>query len=892
MSEQILNNCGCCEGLSVETPVKVYNRPALTAISYRVGDHAKFKASLLARLSNSGLPALRKLTTRSDDDFTIALLDAWSTSSDVLTFYQERIANESYLSTATEQYSILELARLIGYELRPGVAAGTYLAFTLEDVPGQLLLSTAARSQALVPPVTIDTGTKVQSTPGPGETAQTFETIEAIEARPEWNAIPVRQTQPQLSISGSNLLVLDGTDNDLKAGDILLITQNGLKPKKILEVYLDTKAKTTWLYLVDAAALPVYTEPSYSPDGNVSEYTDKVALTASVVSGLLGKTWKEEDLSTLIETQGWSSADLVDSFAKALAASTPLAGLVSVFRRRASVFGYNALKQVTYTTGSVPNPTSLWADWTLSDATKTNNKIYLDTAYEQILPGTYIAIQKSGDTIETATVYSVTDANVRAHSDYGLSAKSSALTISPSQQWWESYDPLDLRAIRSITVHAQSAPLSLSALPIDSPVAGDTVTLTRLYPGLTPGKAIMFSGERTDLSGTSASEIRALKDVLVANGLTVLIFDTPLSYSYIRSTVAINANVAPATHGETVKEILGSGDATITFQKFVLKQPPLTFISSTSPSGTASTLEIRVNNLLWDEVPSFFEREPNEHIYITRQDDEGKTTVIFGDGKNGSRLPTGQENVRVAYRKGIGTGGFLKANQLAQLMTRPLGVKSATNPLITTGAEDAEILDDARRNATLTIFTLGRIVSLQDHEDFARSFAGISKALATWTWTGQKRSVYLTVAGFNGAVVEQDIYTKLVSAIQEASIPGVTVTVASYQARSFRVKANIQVDPAYLPDLVLAAVEEAMRDHFSFTNREFGQSVPFSEVISVMQLVEGVIAVDIDEFYRSDETASLKDRLDADAPRPGSEQPSPAELLTIDSRPVDLKTMT
>ena len=34
-------------------------------------------------------------------DFSIALLDAWSMAADVLTFYQERIANEAYLRTAS-----------------------------------------------------------------------------------------------------------------------------------------------------------------------------------------------------------------------------------------------------------------------------------------------------------------------------------------------------------------------------------------------------------------------------------------------------------------------------------------------------------------------------------------------------------------------------------------------------------------------------------------------------------------------------------------------------------------------------------------------------------------------------------------------------------------------
>ena len=55
---------------------------------------------------------------------------------------------------------MLELARAIGYELSPGVAAGTDLAFTLETAPG------APESVTVV-----GTGIKVQSVPGPGRAA-------------------------------------------------------------------------------------------------------------------------------------------------------------------------------------------------------------------------------------------------------------------------------------------------------------------------------------------------------------------------------------------------------------------------------------------------------------------------------------------------------------------------------------------------------------------------------------------------------------------------------------------------------------------------------------------------------------------------------------------------
>ena len=79
---------------------------------------------------------------------------------------------------------------------------------------------------------------------------------------------------------------------------------------------------------------------------------------------------------------------------------------------------------------------------------------------------------------------------------------------------------------------------------------------------------------------------------------------------------------------------------------------------------------------------------------------------------------------------------------MSQLLSRPLGLKEVVNPEAAEGAEDAESRDDARKNAPLTVLTLDRAVSLQDYEDFSRTFAGIAKAQAVWVWDGRKRSIF------------------------------------------------------------------------------------------------------------------------------------------------------
>src|SRR5260221_12932080 len=120
----------CTSCAAEQTAGSTVNRRGLSALSYRVGNYAPFFDTMKGQLSQSGLTGLR---TRAASDPAIALLDAWAIVADVLTFYQERIANEGYLRTAVERRSVLELANLVGSSLRPGVSASANIAYTLDQ---------------------------------------------------------------------------------------------------------------------------------------------------------------------------------------------------------------------------------------------------------------------------------------------------------------------------------------------------------------------------------------------------------------------------------------------------------------------------------------------------------------------------------------------------------------------------------------------------------------------------------------------------------------------------------------------------------------------------------------------------------------------------------------
>jgi predicted phage baseplate assembly protein len=559
------------------------------------------------------------------------------------------------------------------------------------------------------------------------------------------------------------------------------------------------------------------------------------------------------------------------------------------FDVRASLFGYNAadwnllsetVQQQYAKAHGVQWPTP---DWPFVPPPQ--NQLNLDAVYSQIIPNSWVVVIRDDTTIIGCLLNTIET----GFSSFGLSFKITQLTL----------DIVDgstfintglMSELRKTTIYAQNEKLTLADLPVDA-IQGHTIVLDRKYEGLKPGQIIVVSGECIDSPCEEAPELAVLSETLsTPENRTTLILTKDLKHIYKPETVKINANIALATHGETVQEVLGSGDASQSYQHFALRQPPLTYISAPTPSGAESTLKIRVNDLLWHEVPTLYGYDSSDRVFVTRTNDDGKTTVQFGDGQTGLRLPTGQENVRATYRKGIGLAGNVGADQLSLLMTRPLGVKNVTNPQAASGAADRESLDNARQNAPLTVLTLDRIVSLKDYEDFARAFAGLAKALASWTWDGQTRGVFVTVAGPKGTAISpnSDLYRNLLSAMQKSGDPYVHIRVESYRKTLFRLAVRVKVNPDYRSEQVLVAVEQSLRTHFSFDTRDFGQPVSLSEVMAVIQAVPGVQAVDVDKLYRYGQEAKLNPILAAAVPQAGTHATvSAAELLTLDPGPLD-----
>lgn len=910
--------CGCCEGIEIVTPLSTYNRPGLSEISYRIGTHAGFLETMTARLTGYYLEKqdeqgntrkvypLKGLTTRDAGDPSLALLDAWATVADVLTFYQERIANEGYLRTATERRSIVELARLVGYKPRPGVAASVFLAYSIDP---------NTKEEVVIP-----AGSRSQSIPGPDELPQSFETSDALKARAQWNNLKPRLAQAQTrdTIESGSRIYLKGLGTNVKVNDALLIDFDDGQPL-FIQAY-DVLPENEWdrtlvtfieqspppfnivpvVDIIHQLVLPASIQPANQFQLRQS-LAGQFALQNNAFLKPLGSGFGISALSaTAISSRpaaqaGYSvlgafSPVLKNHLATATASVKLTAKNIKVFQLgvKASLFGHNLPLPVNGECLSAAvndDPVIVVSEIAAPD--QENLRILaLDAEYQNIKIGADVAV-KTGlaaplfakvAAVNTITLGGAQTGDFADYSFFSTCPTITSVTID-GEPTVTVAEPIKMKVtvltldsdwrapgaansiIKNTTVYIQNGNPELAEEPITKPVCGgtdETIELDGFYSDLEAGRWVIVSGERDEVAGVKFSELALLASVThdIATGLpdenlhTYIQLAEKLAYCFKRETVTIHGNVVKATHGETRLEVLGSGDGARALQTFALKQTPLTHASAANPSGIDSTLKVFVNNIQWHEANSLAGLQAGDRAFISKTDNDDKTSVTFGNGRQGSRLPTGVENIRSEYRNGIGKAGNVKAEQISLLLTKPLGVKEVINPLRASGGADRESRDQARQHIPLAVKALDRLVSTQDYGDFSRVYAGIGKAYAIELSDGRLPLIHVTIAGAGDIPIDEtsDLFRNLRQALHDFGDPFQKIQLAVRELLMIVIEAGLAILPDYQWEPVVTEVRAALLDHFSFERRELGQDVVLSEVISVMQSVEGVAYADVDSF--------------------------------------------
>jgi predicted phage baseplate assembly protein len=193
-----------CDG-PTDTPPR--NAPGLSTIAYRDTTYAAIRRALLT--PQPGETELTAWRPGAAGDLAVMMAEWWAYLGDILTFYNERIANEVYLRTAKQPASVCNLAGVLGYRPQPGVGATATLAALVQPGPSYGVTTT------------LPADLQVNSKPVPGQSPQTFELAQATPI----GAPDVVTSNPQLALSSPdpNTILLAGSVSSIVGGAYLLL---------------------------------------------------------------------------------------------------------------------------------------------------------------------------------------------------------------------------------------------------------------------------------------------------------------------------------------------------------------------------------------------------------------------------------------------------------------------------------------------------------------------------------------------------------------------------------------------------------------------------------------------------------------------------------------------
>jgi len=701
----------------------------LPPISRRAGDFAAFRQALLRPLP--GEQAIGSWRP-APGDLGLQVLEWWAYLADVLTFYNAQYASESYLPTARQPSSVANLAALLGYVPAPGIAATGNLA--------------AMAAPGAAGPLVIPAGMQLSSTASAGVPSQTFEVDEKATLTGP-SAIPVAvaaddelRLYPDSGVPRSVLIA--GRLSGVRPGDRLVLVHS--QPSG--------QPDTGYWWAVTVASLAPEPDPA----------TGVINTRAGFAPGGLGPTAPPgpdrpapprppSDSTRYRLLRPAAAASIFNPAALGVPERQeppivfdPKSSAVQRVHLSAAVRGISPGDLVLFDCGAgIP---SALAVVTGSD------EVLWAVPYPE--PGT------SGGTAEAGT-----DAARRiprppdiviAHTVLGLQLgtdDSSALLTAAGLGQHGTADATTTGEIAAIASIAVRYGLRDVGTIIGTPAA-DLRRWPAHVTAAAPPPADGRPAYLQDATGAGVLVTTSADAGQPAGRLTLTPAGAAAPPGPLAVPLRLLPHLIPVSRGTTVTgEVLGSGNAALARQSFTLAKSPLTYLPGAG-GQPASTLIVSVDQIEWQEVPGFYGQGPGARVYVvTRSPDQAVTTVAFGDGVNGARLPSGTGNVVASYRYGSAAASP-PAGQLTTIRQPQLNLASIQNPVAVTGGMDPQGPADVRAAAPASAAMLGRAVSATDYQQMAAAAAGVSRAAAFWMFDRvQQRTLVTVCIGDDAAAV-------------------------------------------------------------------------------------------------------------------------------------------
>jgi hypothetical protein len=758
-----------------------------------------------------------------EPDAAATLMELSALVGHVLSIYQSHYAGEAFIGTAQAPSSLVRHAHRLAYDPDPGLSATGYVV--LYAKPG------AAG--------TVAAGLQLASVPLGDSKAQDYETRDDLNVEAALNELfPVDARRAITIVDTDTTVVLQGVGYGLGSGDVAALVGSVWRGYVVADVTEDRAAGITTVTLDRAVG------PSATPAGTTLLAHPSLTL----------RPFAADADATLYPPADVKTADGTEPDAAS--------GLWYTVQR-ADGGGYNAAD--FYLSEQLKSPLS--GQFVLR-STGTFFGVFTVTA-EAVASVTLN--QKSTETFTTHTV------TLTPTSGGGFT---SSLTPTTGTQTVTDHVSGTVTAIRLQSRDGTAALRSQQQFPADwisgwrveAPLAADepnpaAVTEPLSLPGVltsfTPGRPLVFSSR----DGTKTQIVVVRRATFDEDAQTTAIWwdavTDPPRGGWQLADLKVLGNVARISHGRTVQETLGSSDGVSPFQRFALRESPVTVLPSAA--GGDPALVVRVDAILWERVQDFALSGSADRHYCSVTDETGATSVLFGDGRNGAVPPSGTANITAAYRVGLGSAGNVDAARLSRLKRANPLLDHAINVTPVAGGAEPAAAAAIRTQATRWIRTFDRAVSTSDLADLALTMPGIARAASQWD---QSAGATLIVATERGeAPPALDAVRAFLDTRRDTSVP---LQLRGPQPKDVQLTVSVDADPAYLVEVVKNGLRDALFGDnptapgmFTFACRDLGQPAFLSEVYRQLEAVAGVVGVEIQQLQATD-TDTLAHAITAD----------------------------
>ncbi len=378
-----------------------------------------------------------------------------------------------------------------------------------------------------------------------------------------------------------------------------------------------------------------------------------------------------------------------------------------------------------------------------------------------------------------------------------------------------------------------------TARPVDwqrnrTPLAGNGVVLDAVPEALVPGRRVLLV----------SAEDSVFTRVRRIDGARV-IFDDELPAGSTVDSLVLYGNVVVAGHGETRPEkLLANTQGGLPGAEYRFDAEDVAFVAdSTFDSGVRAAIEVRIGDVTWQPVSHFRDVAPTDEVYAVRMAEDGTLRLVFG----ARPVPAGIDNLRIAWRQGVGPSGNLPAGSLEEPVRKHHRVAAVHQPQAASGGAEMESAAQIREAAPASVLTLERAVSLRDFGLLARSHSSIdqARAFSRPQAFARREGVDVVVVPAGGGTLGDTLRDELEGWLQAHALPGVTVRVRPFGAVPLWFEITLGVDPArYDQAAVSETVRAELAERFGLARRRLGQPLYRSELYALVEGVTGVTQSD------------------------------------------------